>query len=116
MGVVMLDELRFIDLGRLENAATAELIRYQVSVTGGTRVESMPARRDPALAPDTIRFAAGDAILVVVLEDWLGREVWLRQHVREWILAHVSLHKAKVRERAPDREWALEVIRANGPQ
>lgn len=108
------DELRFIALGHLENIVSSESARYGISVGGGTPVAFTPARRDPDMAPDTVRLDTPDARLVVVLADWLGREVRLQGHVREWIHGHVSLRGARVRDRAPDREWAREVIRANG--
>lgn len=114
MGVVTEDELRFLALARLENIVSAESGRYAISVSGGTSVVFTPARRDPGMAPDTARLDTPDARLVVVLEDWLDRETRLQQHVREWIIGHVRLQGAKVRDRTPDREWVLAVVRANG--
>ncbi|MGP9694375.1 hypothetical protein ACT3TZ_07120 [Brachybacterium sp. AOP25-B2-12] len=108
------DELRFIVFARLENVVSTEVVRYQVSVSVATPVVFTPARRDPDMAADTVRLDTPDARLVLVLEEWLDREVRLQQHVREWMLGHVQLRGAKVQDRASDRDWVGEMIRVDG--
>lgn len=73
------DELRFIVFARLENVVSTEVVRYQVSVSVATPVVFTPARRDPDMAADTVRLDTPDARLVLVLEEWLDREVRLQQ-------------------------------------
>lgn len=108
------EDAAFLAREDVERDVIGEVVLYATTVRGGTPVVCTPAGRDPDLPAGTVRVATPDAELVVVLDDWAGQQVRVRDHVRSWIEGHVVLRGAKVAERASDRDWVQAVSRANG--